>query len=488
MRTTAPCSRVAALVALMPLMLPSPFYFRIAALVFIFALAVLGLNLLMGFAGQVSLGHAGFFGIGAYAVAVAPTHWGVPSWAALIGGAAAAGALAYVVGRPILQLRGHYLAVATLGMGLLIAMVFTNEARLTGGPDGMPVPRLDLFGWRVRGSVTWYWVSGVTLVVGAWLATNLIASPTGRAFRAIHDSETAASVLGIDLARYKLTAFVLSAVYAAVAGSYLALFDGLVTPATAGFLRSIEFVTMAVLGGLGSILGSIVGAALLTVLPQVLTVFHDYEHIVLGLIMIVFMIFLRAGIVPSLATILSGGRDDRDRVRASWRRWLRLPSPCERSRAVGRGRGWGALSLYRILPPPGPPRSLCPDGAQRRSGCSDHPPHRFAGGGIMTVLAVHDVGIEFGGLTALDGVSLAVERGEIFAIIGPNGAGKTTLFNIVSGLYRPKRGRIVLGGEDVTGEPPHRLAAKGLSRTFQNLQVFMRMTAAENVMVGPAPA
>jgi branched-chain amino acid transport system permease protein len=296
---------VAALVAVLPLVLPSPFYFRIAALVFIFALAVLGLNLLMGFAGQVSLGHAGFFGIGAYAVAIGPTHWGVPSWAALPAGAAAAGLLAYLVGRPILRLRGHYLAVATLGMGLLIAMVFTNEARLTGGPDGMPVPRLELFGWRVRGSITWYWVSGVTLVVGVWLATNLIGSPTGRAFRAIHDSETAASMLGIDLARYKLTAFVLSAVYAAVAGAYLALFDGLVTPATAGFLRSIEFVSMAVLGGLGSILGSLVGAAVLVVLPQMLTVFHDYEHIALGLIMIVFMIFLRAGIVPSLAGVVA---------------------------------------------------------------------------------------------------------------------------------------------------------------------------------------
>jgi branched-chain amino acid transport system permease protein len=304
LRSHGNVAAVAALVALLPLVLPSPFYFRIAALVFIFALAVVGLNLLMGFAGQVSLGHAGFFGIGAYAVAVGPTHWGMPSWAALPAGAAAAGLLAYLVGRPILRLRGHYLAVATLGMGLLIAMVFTNEARLTGGPDGMPVPRLDLFGWRVRGSVTWYWVSGVTLVIGVWLATNLIGSPTGRAFRAIHDSETAASVLGIDLARYKLTAFVLSAVYAAVAGAYLALFDGLVTPATAGFLRSIEFVSMAVLGGLGSILGSVVGSALLVVLPQVLTVFHEYEHIALGLIMVVFMIFLRAGIVPSLASLV----------------------------------------------------------------------------------------------------------------------------------------------------------------------------------------
>jgi branched-chain amino acid transport system permease protein len=257
----------------------------------------------MGFAGQVSLGHAGFFGIGAYAVAVGPTHLGVPSWAALPAGAAIAGLLAFLVGRPILRLRGHYLAVATLGLGILIAMVFTNEARLTGGPDGMPVPRLELFGWRARTPIAWYWISGVTLIIGALIAVNLIESPTGRAFRAIHDSDTAARTLGIDVARYKLVAFVLSAVYAAVAGAYLALFDALVTPATAGFLRSIEFVTMAVIGGLGSILGGVVGAAVLVLLPQVLTAFHDYEHIMLGLLMMLFMIFLPEGIVPSLARL-----------------------------------------------------------------------------------------------------------------------------------------------------------------------------------------
>lgn len=298
---------LALVVALLPLALPSLFYLRVAAIVCIFALAVVGINLLMGFAGQVSLGHAGFFGIGAYAVAVGPTHLGVPSWLALIVGAVAAGAMAFLVGKPILRLRGHYLAVATLGLGLLIAMVFTNESAWTGGPDGMPVPRLELFGWRASGARTWYWISGVTLVIGAWIAANLIASPTGRALRAIHDSETAARVLGVDVARYKLIAFVISAVYAAVAGGYLALFDGLVTPMAAGFLRSIEFVTMAVLGGLGSIMGGIVGAALLVLLPQLLTVFHDYEHIALGLVMMLVMIFLPSGIVPSL-TALFGRR------------------------------------------------------------------------------------------------------------------------------------------------------------------------------------
>jgi branched-chain amino acid transport system permease protein len=302
-RLPAPYALIVALaviVVLLPLVLPSGFYYRIAALVFINALAVLGLNLLMGFAGQVSLGHAGFFGIGAYAVALAPTYLGIPSWVALLGGIALSGLLAFVIGRPILRLKGYYLAVATLGMGLLIAMVFSNEAAITGGPNGMPVPRLQLFGWRVSGSVAWYWISGATLVLGTWVAVNLIGSPTGRTLRAIHDSELAAGALGIDVARYKLLAFVLSAVYGALAGSYLALFDGFVTPDAAGFLRSIEFVVMAVLGGLGSIPGSIVGAAILVILPQVLTVFHEYEHIVLGLIMIVFMILLPNGIVPSL--------------------------------------------------------------------------------------------------------------------------------------------------------------------------------------------
>jgi branched-chain amino acid transport system permease protein len=295
----------ALIVAALPLVLPSTFYLRMAALVFIFALAVIGLNLLMGFAGQVSLGHAGFFGIGAYTVAVGPTHLGAPSWAALLAGPAIAGIVAFLIGRPILKLRGHYLAVATLGMGLLFAMLFTNEARWTGGPDGMPVPRLVVFGWTVRGSQSWYWISGVSLVIGAWLAVNVIASPTGRALRAIHDSEVAARVLGVDVARYKLLAFVLSAIYAAVAGAYLALFDALVTPATAGFLRSVEFVTMAVLGGLGSVLGSLVGAAVLVLLPQLLTVFHEYEHIALGLIMILCMIFLPSGVVPSLTKLVA---------------------------------------------------------------------------------------------------------------------------------------------------------------------------------------
>ena len=279
-----PFAALAMIILLLPFFSPSAYYYRVAALVLIFALAALGLNLLMGFAGQVSLGHAGFFGIGGYATAIGPTYLGLPSWLSIIAGAAVSSLIAFLVGRPILRLKGHYLAVSTLGFGLLVAIVLNNEARWTGGPDGMSVPRLALFDWSIRGSDTWYWIAGGTFLLGAILARNLVDSPTGRALRAIHDSEVAARVLGVDVARKKLTIFIISAIYASVAGSYLALFNGHITPDIAGFLRSIELATMVVLGGMGSIIGSLVGAAVLVVLPQTLTALHDYEHMVLGLI------------------------------------------------------------------------------------------------------------------------------------------------------------------------------------------------------------
>jgi branched-chain amino acid transport system permease protein len=304
LRPYLPVLLIALAVALMPLVLPSAYYTRVATLVFTAAIAVVGLNILMGYAGQVSLGHAGFGGIGAYAVAILPTHFGLHPILAFVIGVAAAGLLAFVVGRPILRLKGHYLAVATLGLGILIAMVITNEIAWTGGPDGMRLDRVEIFGVRLRSIQTWYWIAGVTLVIGALLAVNLIESPTGRALRALHDSEVAARVLGIDVARAKLAAFVISAVYTAWGGAYLAWVNSFVTPDIASFLHSIELVTMVVLGGLGSIGGAVVGAAVLTVLPQVLTVFHEYEHLLLGAIMILVMIFLRAGIVPSLLALV----------------------------------------------------------------------------------------------------------------------------------------------------------------------------------------
>ena len=291
---------------ILPLLFPSAYYYRVAALVFIFGIAALGLNLLMGFAGQVSLGHAGFMGVGAYAVAIGPTQFGIAPLFAFVLGAVVSALLAFVVGRPILRLKGHYLAVATLGFGVLLTIVFTNEAKWTGGPDGMAVQQMTVINWSVNRITTWYWVLAVSFLLSAVIALNLIDSPTGRALRAIRDSERAARVLGVDVAQKKLAVFVISAVYASVAGSFFALINGYVTPDVSAFLRSIELVAMVALGGMGSIIGSFVGSALLVILPQALTIFHEYEHAILGLTLMLVMIFLRRGIVPSLSSVFNG--------------------------------------------------------------------------------------------------------------------------------------------------------------------------------------
>jgi branched-chain amino acid transport system permease protein len=301
-----------AVIVIAPMFFPSSYYFRVGSLIFVNGLAATGLVILIGYAGQVSLGHAGFAGIGAYACALAPVHLGLhPALAALLGALVSA-VIAFLVGRPILRLKGYYIAVASLGFGVLVSMVLSNEAHLTGGPDGITVPELGLrtslnaIGIDLSNTEFWYAFSGLVMVVGAWLALNLYHSPTGRALRALHGSEIAARTVGVDVARYKLQAFVISAVYASVSGSLLALQNKFITPDVAGFMHSIEMVIMAVLGGAGSVFGAILGAAILTMLPQVLTVFQEYEQLMLGLVMMLVMIFMREGLLPSIARRFAG--------------------------------------------------------------------------------------------------------------------------------------------------------------------------------------
>ena len=301
-----------ALILVAPWFFPSSYYLRVASLIFVNGIAVTGMVVLTGYVGQISLGHAGFIGIGAYACALAPKHLGIPVVLAAVLGAVISGVLAWLVGRPILRLKGYYLSVATLGFGVLIAMMLTNEAWLTGGPDGIAVADPGLRAWlrsigiKVANAELWYFITGFMMVLGAWLALNLRESASGRALRALHGSEVAARTVGVDVALFKLRGFVISAVYASVAGSLLAMQNRFVTPDVASFLHSVEIVTMAVLGGVGSVLGAIFGAAILTALPQILTFFHDYEQIMLGLIMMLVMIFMRDGLLPSLLRAIRG--------------------------------------------------------------------------------------------------------------------------------------------------------------------------------------
>jgi branched-chain amino acid transport system permease protein len=292
---------LAAVLALLPVVLTNPFYIDVAIRIALNAVVVIALNLLMGYTGQISLGHAGFYGIGAYASAALTTHMNWPPVVALLAGAAATGVLAFAVARPILKLKGHTLAMATLGVGIIISIAINNEAQWTGGPDGMSVPAFTVFDFAVEGDKAWYAVSAGLLLLMTWFSLNLIDSPVGRALQAIHGSEVAARVAGVDVTRFKTRVFVLSAVVASIAGSISAHYVAFITPGMAGFFHSIELVTMVVVGGMASVFGSIVGAALLTILPQLLQTFEGWEVVVFGVILMVTMIFMPKGLVPSIA-------------------------------------------------------------------------------------------------------------------------------------------------------------------------------------------
>jgi branched-chain amino acid transport system permease protein len=298
---------IMAVLVVLPFVLPNSFYVDLAIRMAINAVIVLGLNLLIGFAGQISLGHAGFLGIGAYATAVLPTHFGWHPLLAMAAGAAAAGLLAAIVARPIFKLKGHYLAMATLGLGIIINIVVRTEAQWTGGPDGMPVPPMSLAGFEVSGDKHWYWIVAVLLSVSVWASLNMINSPFGRALRALHGSEVASKVVGVDVVRYKVAIFVLSAVFASIMGSVTAHYVGFVTPNLADFFHSIELVTMVVIGGMASVYGSVVGAVLLTALPQALTSFEGWETVAFGTILMLCMIFMPKGLVPTLAAKFGRG-------------------------------------------------------------------------------------------------------------------------------------------------------------------------------------
>jgi branched-chain amino acid transport system permease protein len=289
----------------LPWVLPNSFYMDLAIRMAINAVIVLSLNLLIGFAGQISLGHAGFLGLGAYASAVLPTHFGWHPLLAMAAGAVAAGLLAAALARPIFKLKGHYLAMATLGLGIIINIVVRNEATWTGGPDGMPVPAMALLGVELSGDRAWYSVVALLLSVAIWVSLNLIDSPFGRGLRALHGSEVASRVVGVDVVRYKVSIFVISAVIASAMGSITAHYVGFVTPNLADFFHSLELVTMVVIGGMASVYGSVVGAVLLTALPQALTSFEGWETVAFGAILMLCMIFLPKGLVPTLAAKLS---------------------------------------------------------------------------------------------------------------------------------------------------------------------------------------
>lgn len=297
---------VAASIIALPL-LAGDYMMSVAVIVMLNAITVLGLNLVMGYAGQISLGHAAFCGLGAYFSGILSAQFGLPPILTLIVAATVSGTIAYLVGIPTFKLKGHYLAMATLALGIILYEIFKQEIHLTGGPTGFPsfntkgkIPYFNLFGFDFDTNTRVFLLAGFVLFVAMIISLNIVNSRVGRALRSIHDDDIAAGSLGVDYARFKVRVFVLSAVFASISGSLYAHHILHITPSAFGFHISVELVAMVVIGGWGSIFGSLLGAALLTTLPEILHAVEDFDIVVFGLIMVLVMMFMPGGLAQWL--------------------------------------------------------------------------------------------------------------------------------------------------------------------------------------------
>lgn len=282
---------------LAPPLLGNNYYLTVLTMCCLNAMIAVGLSLLVGHAGQISLGHAGFYGLGAYTTAALSTTLGVPVGLSMLAGVGATSGVAALVGLPALKLKGHYLAMATLGFGVILSILFNETVGVTGGPSGFTgIPRLSLFGVEFSSDLSVYYFILALLGLVIWVAFNILHSRVGRALRALHTSEKAAQAMGIDIARYKLFIFVVSAAFAGLAGVLYAHYLTFIAPASFGFLFSVQLIVMVVLGGMTSVPGTIAGAFFLTVLPEFLRAFENVEILLFGAILVLCMMYLPDGL------------------------------------------------------------------------------------------------------------------------------------------------------------------------------------------------
>jgi len=289
------------LLGLFPLVQDNPYILGLSNLVAIYTIVVLGLNLFIGYAGQISLGNAAFFGLGAYGSAILTTDYGFWPWPTMALVAAGVALVALIVGLPALRLSGHYLVMATLGFNIVVYTVFIQWDTLTGGPSGFSgIPYLSVFGWEVDSDIKLHYLVWTFAMICLTLSLNLVRSGVGRGMAAVAGDETAAAALGVNTRAAKVKVFMFSAVLASLAGSLYAHCFSFVNPDTFGIFASVDFVIMVVVGGMGSIWGSLFGAAIMTWLPELIDVFETYKEVIHGLILVIILLFLPQGLVTGL--------------------------------------------------------------------------------------------------------------------------------------------------------------------------------------------
>lgn len=425
----------------------SNFYWIDVAFFFgVYALLGLSLNIVLGETGLFDLGHAAFYAIGAYVTAILNTLYGIPIVWLIPLSALCAGVFAYIVTSPIIHLRGDYLCIVTIGIGEIVRLALINNPfGLTGGPNGITGIGRPSFGlFTIDTSMRFYFYVWIMLAIVILGLVRLQRSRIGRAWNYLREDEIAAEMSGIDVRHFKLLSFVLGAALAGVAGNIYASKLMIVSPDTFTFMESSMLFCIVMLGGLGSIPGSILGAGIITVFPEIFRVVANYRMLFFGGALVLAMIFRPGGLWPRKREIaipdVRSAEEAEEMIR---------PVAVDQTRITAKQSVNGEASSFE-----------------------------------KHILVTDKLTMKFGGLVAVRDLDLVVGHGKITSIIGPNGAGKTTVFNVVTGIYKPVSGKVYFEGKDITGFKPHKVASLGIARTFQNIRLFPGLTCIENIMAG----
>jgi branched-chain amino acid transport system permease protein len=475
--------------AAFPLVAGNAYYIHLAETIMIYSILLFGLDIVVGYTGQVSLGHAGLFGIGSYTAGVLFFKLGMPFWVTLPAAALLTAAFGAVLALPALRVTGPYLAMVTLAFGTIIQILINEMTFLTEGPLGIKIPKPSI-GGHVLNKQEYFWLVAVLLVLSLIVVHRILRSHLGRAFQALRDSPIASDCMGVSVYRYKVYAFVISAGFAGLSGALYAYSEQYISPNTYNFELTILFLLAIIMGGRKTRTGALLGAAIIVVLPKLLDDIALFRIIALTLAILVAVgagvalarkaTTLQRVAVPVLGTIALT-------VLAYW-----LQGMTDWRLSI-----FGLLILFVVYYLPDgivgfvrnllmPRRSAKPTALSTSVDAvsQDQAISVAARSGGEELLHVKGVLMQFGGLRALNQVDLTVRRGTIHGLIGPNGSGKSTMLNVLTGIYVPTGGAIEFVGKSVVGLPPADIASAGIARTFQNVQLFGEMTALENVLVG----
>ena len=474
-----------ACLAAVPLGVTNTYYLHLIETIMIYAILLFGLDIVVGYTGQVSLGHAGLFGIGSYVAGVLFFHLQLPIWLTLPAAILIAAAFGAVLALPALRVTGPYLAMVTLAFGTIIQILINEMTFLTEGPLGIKIPKPSI-GGHVLNKSEYFWLVAALLVLSLIVVHRILKSHLGRSFEALRDSPIASDCMGVSVYRHKVFAFVISAGFAGLAGALYSYSEQYISPNTYNFELTILFLLAIIMGGRKSRTGALLGAAIIVLLPKMLDDIATFRLIALGVAVVVTVggamavargrTEARKLAVPVIGTI----------ALAVFSYWLDAVTDWRLTI-------FGAMILFVVYYLPdgivGFVRNLFFSGRRALSvkkdlvKQQDAVPDAARGNG-ETLLVAKGVLMQFGGLKALNQVDLTVKRGTIHGLIGPNGSGKSTMMNVLTGIYVPTAGSVDFSGKSLVGLAPADIAASGVARTFQNVQLFGEMTALENVLVG----